>query len=175
MTAMINAPREAQSQSPLPAPVPWALDTPAPETDSAGNPGLTKTAPKPVLNDRLARNIVLFLRAAVRRAEDPSESPDPFDAATSAEFIAAVQEGLDEADADMAWALHEQGFSWREIGTARGITKQAAIKRYNRPRCSYCDRAVTDGAGRPADCACPRHIPPSWTVKARAAAAAGGA
>jgi hypothetical protein len=123
------------------------------ETASAGNRGFTATPRPPVTNEGLAKAVIRMARAARTRTQNPAAAVDagaePFDPATMADFWRTVRAGLDELESDMAWELHEQGFSWAELGAAHEFTKQAAIKRWNRDRCQVCDGALTDGAGRP--------------------------
>jgi hypothetical protein len=122
------------------------------ENGSAGNRGFTATPRPPVTNEGLAKAVIRMARAARTRTQNPAAAVDsgaePFDPETMATFWATVREGLDELEADMAWELHEQGFSWAELGTAHRFSKQAAIKRWNRDRCQVCDGALTDGAGK---------------------------
>lgn len=65
-----------------------------------------------------------MIRAAARRvkAEDPS---------TLAEFD-ALRKIIDEYIGDAALSLHDQGWSWGEIGQEIGIGRHAARKRWHR-------------------------------------------
>jgi hypothetical protein len=71
---------------------------------------------------------------------------DGDDPATRLRAVSALRSELDSLEAQLAAQALRAGMSWREIGGALGVTKQAAHRRHSRSVASF----AQTGAGQPA-------------------------
>ena len=87
------------------------------------NPALTRNrARRPVENDEFAAFARRVLRAYARRV-----ATGDIDALTA---MTDLSEEIDTAIGQAVTGLHGFGYSWAEIGTRLGITRQAAQQRW---------------------------------------------
>ena len=103
----------------------------APHPDASDSPDTVKAtltpdrAPRVVQNDEYAAFARRVLRACARRVADGD-----VEALT---LMLGLSGDVDDAIARAVTGLKESGYSWAEIGSRLGITRQAAQQRWGRP------------------------------------------
>lgn len=115
----------APATAPAPGQVPWTQASPGPRSDV--NARLTRRRQGRVTeNDEYAAFARRVIRAWARRV-----AAGDIDAVCD---MAAAAHELDDALRDAVTGLHGKGYSWAEIATRLGVTRQAAQQRWGASR-----------------------------------------